>query len=678
MSGTIHLGYTVADGKGYAGGEAVEIPLRHTAVTGQTQESGKTTTLEGLISRSGLQAVAYVTKRGESSFHVMHPIAPYFQERADWKFVQSLLEASTTSKMDFKQPWIMRVSEGAKTLQDVQNNLKRFLHGVRDARPVKVKRGAEPKERWVQKPARGMSADMYYVLDKYLDDIMPQLAEMPYTTELELSDGLNVMDLRDYEFPLQALVVRSVTDYIRQHLDGTINIIPEAWKMAPKQRGSPVRLAAEEYVREAAAMKNFLWIDSQDLAGVADVLMRQVGVWLFGVQRAKHEIERALDHMPEGLPARRPRPADIATLNKGQFYVCFGREMHKVYVQPAWMTAAHAEAIARGEEEVDSAREILKEFSHGHSAHGVPAATQGKNRKRDQEIMAEAADQALSMHKLPRENTDTGGSGPASSGSSRNSDDRPDQAAPTPQKSSPREMRQEHAIQHTGSGNDPVTGTPSAQPGPGRTSTAARDAAPLAAHPDPKEDAMWKEKYEALEREFAEFRAKVGGGSAAIAVSSEGATPGHASPASSSQDKATAHVLSNGELWAPEFLDALLDALIPRAKRNPGVLQLLRDTPEIEVTRQRRTLQMSDTETPGRIAVLIAEKFFDTPQNSGTVTKEFKRRGWFSVKTSNAAVLRPLADIAEMGFLTRDGVAYQAVPGMKVNISEQDGSKRNQ
>jgi hypothetical protein len=55
MSGSIHLGYVVGTG------EPVEIPLRHTAVTGQTQESGKTTTLEGLISRSGLQAVAYVT-----------------------------------------------------------------------------------------------------------------------------------------------------------------------------------------------------------------------------------------------------------------------------------------------------------------------------------------------------------------------------------------------------------------------------------------------------------------------------------------------------------------------------------------------------------------------------------------------------------------------------------------
>src|SRR6266478_404402 len=203
MTAAIHLGYVVGTG------EAVEIPLRHTAVTGQTQESGKTTTLEGLISRSQLRAVAYVTKRGESSFHVMHPIPPYFQERADWKFVQSLLEASTETKMDFKQSWIMRASEGARTLQDVQNNIRKFIHGVPDLaarKAKKKKRGAddeEPKKRWLQKPARGLSGDIYYVLDKYLDDVMPQIQELPYTTKLQLAPGVNVMDLRDYEFPLQ-------------------------------------------------------------------------------------------------------------------------------------------------------------------------------------------------------------------------------------------------------------------------------------------------------------------------------------------------------------------------------------------------------------------------------------------------------------------------------------------
>ena len=80
---------------------------------------------------------------------------------------------------------------------------------------------------------------------------------------------------------------------------------------------------------------------------------------------------------------------------------------------------------------------------------------------------------------------------------------------------------------------------------------------------------------------------------------------------------------------------------------------------------------MSDESTDGRIALLISQKFFDTPQNGGTITKEFKRRGWFDQKSSNAAVIRPLEKITEMGFLIRDGNEYQAVPGMKVNIMEE-------
>jgi hypothetical protein len=608
MTASIHLGYVVGTG------EPVEIPLRHTAVTGQTQESGKTTTLEGLISRSGLQAVAYVTKRGESSFHVMHPIPPYFQERADWKFVQSLLEASTETKLKFEQSWIMRASEAAKTLQDVQANIKRFLDGVKapplpPAKPKRGKQAAEPKERWTQKPARGLSGDVYYVLNKYLDDIMPQLAEMPYTTALDLAAGLNVMDLRDYEFPLQALVIRSVTDRIRQHLEGTINIIPEAWKFAPKFRGSPVRLAAEEYVREAAAMKNFLWIDSQDLAGVADVLMRQVGVWLFGVQRATREIWRALEHMPEGLPAKRPRPADIATLSKGQFYVCFGKEMHKVYVQPAWMTAAHAEAIARGEEDVESARDILKEFAHEH-----------------------------------KENVST-----------RKSDHDRAQLS---------DRRSGKAVAGMGSVNGQDQGQ----------STSGRSVAHIDAAQDP-EEAVWKEKYEALKKDFDFLQAQLNELQAAD-VREFGI---HGAPAGSSPDfgyPGSGKIAIGDRVQfnphSPQDMNELLDLLLTRIRerKDPAIIQLMRELPEIRVNAKRHVLEMSDDSTDGRIALLISQKFFDTPQDSGTLNKEFKRRGWFDTKASNAALFKPLAKITEMGFLLREGTMYQAVPGMKINIVE--------
>jgi hypothetical protein len=621
MSGSIHLGYVVGTG------EPVEIPLRHTAVTGQTQESGKTTTLEGLISRSGLQAVAYVTKRGESSFHVMHNIPPYFQERADWKFVQSLLEASTETKLKFEQSWIMRASEGARTLQDVQRNIRRFLEGVK-APPLprtiiaKTRKGSaqqeakEPKERWIQKPARGLSGDIYYVLNKYLDDIMPQLGQMPYTTALDLAPGLNVMDLRDYEFPLQALVIRSVTDRIREHLDGTINIIPEAWKFAPKFRGSPVRLAAEEYVREAAAMKNFLWIDSQDLAGVADVLMRQVGVWLFGVQRATREIWRALEHMPEGLPAKRPRPADIATLSKGQFYVCFGREMHKVYVQPAWMTAAHAEAIARGEH-----KESRQENQH---------AAAGRSARRDG---GERTDQVA---------------GEAQS-----------------QTSSPREMSKHHEPARTDT--DPGRDRQPAQPQTASAGTAARDARPVAPDDDP-EETMWKEKYEELEAKYNLLLAN--------------ATPDTRRAAAVPDfPENGAHVVYKPHIASADDLNGNMDFIyrhvrdrlsadLRTGKMDLVILELLSEQPEIAVNVKRRTLEMSDESTDGRIALLISQKFFDTPQDGGTITKEFKRRGWFDKKASNAALIKPLAAITENGFLIREGNHYQAVPGMKINIVE--------
>jgi len=581
MTASIHLGYVVGTG------EPVEIPLRHTAVTGQTQESGKTTTLEGLISRSGLQAVAYVTKRGESSFHVMHPIAPYFQERADWEFVQSLLEAATNTKQDFKQSWIMRASEGAKTLGDVRANIQRFLHGVKAPATVTTQKRkrvvAEKKDVWLQKPARGLNADVYYVLDKYLDNIMPQLAEMPYTTELELTDGLNVMDLRDYEFPLQALVIRSVTDFIRERLEDTINIVPEAWKFAPKQRGSPVRLAAEEYVREAAAMKNFLWIDSQDLAGVADVLMRQVGVWLFGVQRAKHEIERALDHMPEGLPARRPRPADIATLQKGQFYVCFGREMYKVYVQPAWMTAAHAEAIARGEEEVDSARDILKEYDHEHK-----------------------------------------------------------EKAPKPISRNHRGV----GVQSEPDGM-PRAGEDVRNAGESRRSRVA-DQSAATDNPD-KEEAMWKEKYEALKRDFDRMVEETG-----------------------------RQVLNRPQVVNPRDvgkvdtnLEHIYAYVKKRAESDPGILQTLAAHPEIRVKTERPVITVeANGSLFGRICQLTAEGFFKQPQPTKVVTAEAIRRGWCAAKTPMMRVSEHLDKLAGMGFLTRETDGYQMVSGVKINVEE--------
>jgi hypothetical protein len=311
----LRLGYEVGSGK------EIDIPLKHMVITGQTQEAGKTTALEGLIARSGLRAVTFITKRGEHSFTNARRIAPYFREQADWQFVASILEASRSEKLKFERAWIIRASKGANTLADVQKNVRELMD-----------------------KARGMSADVYLTLDAYLEAVIPQIAKVKWATSVQLEAGVNVVDLTALNVEMQHLVIKSTITWVLEREENTIVVVPEAWKFIPQGRGTPVKLAAESFIRQAAAMKNFLWLDSQDIAGVDKIILKSIPLWILGVQREANEIKRTLDNIPAGLA--KPKPADIATLELGQFYACWGRHSFKTYVQPAWLRDHVAQHVA--------------------------------------------------------------------------------------------------------------------------------------------------------------------------------------------------------------------------------------------------------------------------------------------------------------------------------------------
>lgn len=315
------LGYEVGSGV------PVRLPLRHLAVTGQTQESGKTTTLEALVDRSGVQAVVFLTKRGEGSFTGARVIPPYFREQADWQFVASILEASRGEKMRFERAWIIRASQRATTLADVQRNVRKAM-----------------------KTAKGMSADVYLTLDAYLDAVVPQIGAVQWAPSVALQPGINAMDLTALGVEMQHLVIRSTIDWVLQHARNTVVVVPEAWKFIPQGRGTPVKLAAEAYIRQAAGLGNYLWLDSQDIAGVEKIILKSVPVWILGVQREANEIKRTLAQIPAGI--KKPTPAEIATLGIGEFFACYGRHTVKTYVQPAWMSESAARAIATRRETV--------------------------------------------------------------------------------------------------------------------------------------------------------------------------------------------------------------------------------------------------------------------------------------------------------------------------------------
>jgi hypothetical protein len=347
----IALGFEIGSGL------PISVPVGHTVFLGATQRAGKTTALEAAAIRSGYRCLAFITKRGEGSFRMAIEVPPYYQETVDWRSIKALCEALTEEKYDkFQRQCLRSVCRAGQSgrpggklfaewtkpenLEDVQRNVKIALS-----------------------KATGQREMIFGELQDDLAITVEELAKLRKSSiEPKLQPGLNVVSLEHKERHIQSLVVSSMIRWTREHGQGTIIALPETWKFAPSNRRTPVGDAAREFIREGAALQNFLWIDSQTLGGLNSELLSQVRVWLFGVQRLRAEIEKTLDAIPDSLYPR-PRAADIQTLKLGEFIVCFDESMYRVYVWPAWMKSQlHAQAIAMGEESVESAREIAREF----------------------------------------------------------------------------------------------------------------------------------------------------------------------------------------------------------------------------------------------------------------------------------------------------------------------------
>lgn len=331
----VHLGYEVGTGR------QVLIPVAHMCVVGQTQASGKTTTLEALASRLEEHTVlAFVTKRGEGSFiGDTADVQPYFRDRADWQFVDGLLEAQLREKNKFLRPWIMKICRTTKTLADVHEQVKKNL-----------------------KKAKGLNEGVYTQLDEYLNLIVPEIGRTRLSRHLTLTDHrLNVMQLGSFQTPMQMLFVQSAVDYVNENRGGTIVVVPEAWEFIPEGKGSPVKQAAVTLVRKGAGIQNFIWVDSQDTAGMSKEILRGCTVWLLGVQREANEIKRNLSNIPAGVA--KPKPADIAQLGKGEFFACWKNQVVRVYVQPAWMKEGEAIGIATRTLPIESVKPPAKTTS---------------------------------------------------------------------------------------------------------------------------------------------------------------------------------------------------------------------------------------------------------------------------------------------------------------------------
>lgn len=621
---SILLGFEIPSGK------RVEIPDEgHAAFFGQTQLSGKTTLIEAITYRApaNVKAVAFITKRGEGSFLTGRMIQPYFSEPTNdpeqplWRWVSAILEASQSRKLRFEESWIIAACESpreAKSLADVHANIKELLEGKGEYyQKTKKKR----VYRWIRKPATGLNQGVYTSLKAYFDIVMPQLARMPYTKKLDLRPGLNVMDLREYSMEAQGMVIRSVMEYVYRHERNTRVIVPEAQDFVPQGKNSPVKMACETMVRKGAADKNFMWLDSQDMAAVDKVMLRAVSILGCGVQGEAHEMGRAIAHL-FGV-ATKLTPHDIGTLGIGQFYVrVVGGNVTKVYVQPAWMDSeVHSKAIAMGHEPVSSARQILKRFKEERPAEAL---------REGGPQMLQILDQEVPDGETHTEQRDPGNRSLSQGIPCANNGDAGDQSADR------RDARDVESIE--------------------------------------TEEIMWKEKYEDLKLRFDGLQnsynklnerlerltmASPASGVPAPSLHGNGAASGAKTPGVAPETIIAAY---------PTF-DVIYAQVKERAANDPGILELLAARPEIRVNVQRTVIDLDDATLAGKCARLIANGFFKSPAQVSATLKEIKRLfGGSEQPTTN--VRRALDRLNEQGFLTSEADGYKAVPEMKVNIVE--------
>jgi len=321
----IKLGYELQTGK------EISIEPSHLIVTGLTQKAGKTTTLESLIKRSGKKAIVFRTKIGEKSFLAGTIIPPFFTDRSDWQFIESLIESTMKEKVQrMERANIIKLSK-----QTNGKNLTEFKKRVDQRLTEKIS---------------SFESMILTNLQAYLDIVIPKLNTIQFSKTLELAEGLNIIDLERFsrDSEVQSLIIRSVLEEVLYKHQDVIIVIPEAWKFIPQERGNPCKIMVEEFIRQGATNHNYIWIDSQDMSGVDKIPLKQITEWILGYQSEKNEVKHTTDQLP--IPkAMKPKEDDIMTLGTGIFYFASRDLTCKVYVQPFWLDDERARKIAMGD-----------------------------------------------------------------------------------------------------------------------------------------------------------------------------------------------------------------------------------------------------------------------------------------------------------------------------------------
>jgi hypothetical protein len=124
----------------------------------------------------------------------------------------------------------------------------------------------------------------------------------------------------------------------------------------------------------------------------------------------------------------------------------------------------------------------------------------------------------------------------------------------------------------------------------------------------------------------------------------------------------------------PEHMVAEAVRVVERGK-TPGErervdLHVTRETPNLTLHVREVRVEATTEDTKGRVALLIAEGFFDAPKTATALRNELRARGWgqWIGGAAHTNALITMRQFAEWGFLREDDKSFQLVPEAKERV----------
>jgi hypothetical protein len=310
--------------------DEVRIEPLHTIVVGMTRESGKTTCMEGFLSRwTGKKILVILLKSGENLFTRYPRIKPFIVQNTNWFPIQAMIQAELDEKNRSFRTQLMTVCADTKTYQEVWDKIKEQLEILK----------------WKSKQKNELN--IFIQLNEYFKMIIPKVNELVITASkiLQLNEGIQVMDLRDVDETVQQIVVASIFNEINAGLRGisgtdfrdVVIAIPEAWKVVGDiHHPSPAKRPLERLVREGGVKGNFVVLDGQNIMGIYSHARKHFNNWIIGKTEDENDLEKTLSRLEIDTNLKNLE-IEVQKLKLGQFYVISKGRVRKTFALPSWM-----------------------------------------------------------------------------------------------------------------------------------------------------------------------------------------------------------------------------------------------------------------------------------------------------------------------------------------------------